>query len=140
MCIYNVVIACIHVYLKNVQGLSVRCGSRHSLESVSRIQLAHMFQLRWGQTSAPGVSEQCAVPAVLDQSAIAVDAIAREPLPPQNYRNYGLEVLALRPGTAGGPGKWARVANPQDGITGTMAQTIPELAERWPGTTGPADT
>ena len=61
--------------------MSVRCGSRHSLESVSRIQLAHMFQFRWGQTGAPGVSEQCAVPAVLDQSAIAVDAIVPVAMP-----------------------------------------------------------
>ena len=116
--------------------MSVRCGSRHSLESVSRIQLAHMFQFRWGLTGAPGVSEQCAVPAVLDQSAIAVDAIAREPLPPRNYRNYGLEVLALRPGSAGAPGKWVRVASPQGGTTGTITQIIPELPELWPGSEG----
>ena len=64
-----------------VQGMSLRCGSRHSLESVSRIQLAHMFQFLWGQTGAPGVSEQCAVPAVLDQSAIAVDAIVPVAMP-----------------------------------------------------------
>ena len=115
MFIFNVVISCMHVYLKNVQGMSARCGSRHSLESVSRIQLAHMYHLpSRKQDTEDFASITCANKSgprpLLRYTKGCRHAINLIHIPeaPWNYRNYGLEVLALRPGSAGAPGKWAR--------------------------------
>ena len=84
----------IEVSLSNRKYRTCLCilhiGSRHSLESISYIQLVHMFQFLWAQTGAPGVSEQGAVPAVSDQNATSLDAIVPA-VSDQNASNLGPE-------------------------------------------------